>query len=211
VEVIGGALSNIPLVARTRDRSGAPRNRVTCPASSVGHHLQTACLPFASFSGNLPRMSRSFLGLAFAMSDDLLQTLPYRNGQLARTTTRLLVVHGKYVVQSLALKHITAVSTEEAQSFRHRVWVPSIGLYVAGNFAGNVALLAMFKGRAALGLVFMTFMCLYFLWGVITSQRILWLHVRYANVLKLAPLPGVDSQGLQQFVEILGERMHGRE
>ena len=154
------------------------------------------------------------------MNDDVLQKLPYRNGQLALTSTHLLVVHGKYVVQSLALKHIAAVSTEEAQSFRHRLWgllaagvllIPSIALYVAGNFAGNVALLAMFKGRAALGLLFMTFMGLYFLWGVVTSQRIWWLHVRYANVLKLAPLPGVDSEGLEQFVEILGKLMHGRE
>jgi hypothetical protein len=154
------------------------------------------------------------------MNDDLLQTLPYRNGQLALTSTHLLVVHGKYVVQSLALKHIAAVSTEEAQSFRHRVWgllaagvllIPSIALYVAGNFADNAALLAMFKGRAALGLLFMTFMGLYFLWGVITSQRIWWLHVRYANVRKLVPVPAVDSGGLEKFVEMLGERIHARE
>jgi hypothetical protein len=153
------------------------------------------------------------------MNEVARELLPYRQGYLALTDTHLLVVRNRHLVESLALQHLSAVTTEEAHSFRHRLWglvaalillAPPLGLLVAGNFAANLALVGLFKGRFGLGLLFAAFFGLMFLWGVVTSRRIWWLQVRYGSARKSVPLPGVEPELLERFVQILDKNVEGQ-
>src|SRR5438105_4376601 len=124
------------------------------------------------------------------------ETLPYQGGYMSLTDSHLFVVRDGYVAESLLLLHLSDVTAENAHSFRHRVLgivaavvllSPVVGVLLPDDIVGNIAVLALFRGRFGIGLLFAVFFGLYFLWGVLTSRRIWWAHVRYGGTLKLTP------------------------
>jgi hypothetical protein len=147
------------------------------------------------------------------------QMLPYQRGYLALTSTHLLVVRNEYLAESFALKHVSAVATDEAHSFRHRVLgliaglillAPPLALLLTDNAVGGLARLVFFwRGRFAFGVLFLGLFGLLFLWQVLASRRIWWLHLRYGRVPKSVPLPGVDPESLEGFVKALGGQING--
>ena len=88
-------------------------------------------------------------------------TLPYRDGYLELTDSHLFVVRDGYLAESLALRHLSDVTLEEAHSFRHRIWgvVAAVALFapaalalIPEDLAGGLALLAMFRGKVLIDL-----------------------------------------------------------
>jgi hypothetical protein len=148
------------------------------------------------------------------MEESFRSTLPFRKGYLALSDTHVLVVRDDTVTERLALKHLSHVAVEQAQSFRYRtigfivgllLLVPVFTLLIPADIAANLAVLAMLRGRVAVGVFFCGFFGVLFLWGALTSRRIWWLRLRYAGVPKLLPLPNVEEEALVQFAGLLAE------
>lgn len=146
------------------------------------------------------------------------QTLAYQRGHLTLTDTHLFVVRDGSVAESLALRHLSEPSTEEAHSFRHRVWglgagifflVPAAALLLPAGVVDKVAVLALFQTKVGLAVVFTMFFGFLFLWGVFRSRRIWWLRIRYGSTTKLLALPGVDPEALGEFMAMLGKEQRG--
>ena len=140
---------------------------------------------------------------------DIRHSLIYDRGYVAMTDTHLLVVEDSVVAEFLAFEHLAKVSTEEAHSFRHRIMgivaalillIPSVVVLSAAAARGNPAILGF---KIGMGAVFGFCFGLLFLWGICRSRRICWMCVRYANAIKLIPLPGVERERLEQFVQVL--------
>jgi hypothetical protein len=135
------------------------------------------------------------------------QMLEYRDGYLALTDTHLVVVRGGYVAESLALKHLSSVSVEEAHSFRHRILGLTVGLALiamgSGACAGDFNLLAMFRWRVGIGAIFALLFGVVFVFSALGSRRIWWLRVRYANTPKRVPLAGAEQTAVEQFATVV--------
>ena len=146
-------------------------------------------------------------------------TLPYRDGYLELTDSHLFVVCDGYLAESLALRHLSDVTLEEAHSFRHRIWgvVAAVALFapaalalIPEDLAGGLALLAMFRGKVLIAVIFCFFFGLLILWGVVTSQRTSWVRLRYGGGAKLIPLPGVEPHIVEQFVQVVSDAVEDR-
>jgi hypothetical protein len=146
------------------------------------------------------------------------ETLPYQDGYLTLTETHLFVVRGGYLVETLALRHLSGITAGQAQSFRHPLLGllaaglllgPSLALLLPGNIAVNIAVLAFLRGRVGGGVLFAAFFGILFLWGVVTSRRIWWLHLRYSGVRKTLPLPGAEPQRIERFLQSVRGQMGG--
>lgn len=136
-------------------------------------------------------------------------SLPFRGGRVTLTPAYVLVIHEEQQTESLALKHLSAITMEEAHSFRHRFLGTVIGI---GFLFIVVAPIAAAPWRENGGIVIFNvsgmviagcsgFFSLVFLCNVVTSRRIWWLRLRYGNARKLIPLPDVDPLEAEQFVQ----------
>jgi hypothetical protein len=153
------------------------------------------------------------------MDSPIHETIEYTGGYLELTDTHLYVVRGKYRVGTMALRHISSVSAEEAQSFRHRVWglvfgilflLPAASMVLPGDIIGNLAVLGFFRGKLGIAVAFTALFGVLCLWGVFTSRRIWWLRIQYGRTLKLIPVPGVGQESIEQILgiinKVIGER-----
>jgi hypothetical protein len=142
---------------------------------------------------------------------DFRQVLPYRKGFLGITDTHLIAIRGDYRVEKLLFKHLSAVQAEQAHSFRHRVvgMVATVILLVfgVGVLGGPAFHLNVDDVRLALAGIFAIIFGLVILFGVATSRRIWWLSVKYGSTYKLMPLPGVDLEAIEPFLQVLREEI----
>lgn len=150
------------------------------------------------------------------MADELQETLAYDGGFALLTDSELLVHRESRIAENLLLKHISNVAAEEAHSFRHRgcglaigivLLLPGIVVLAPDWWDDVVAMLALFRGRFLVGVLFAAIFGFMFLYGALTSRQIPWIRLRYGTTLKLIPLPGADPIAVEKFVRLVDKKL----